>query len=112
MAAQQRAFRNAKRIAGAALAVFGMFPIYENAAGALARFSDGLGNGSRALGTFPAFVLAVSQAVHTYSFCHQQLLQGLFQQLLLSCWPLVLIIVGAALSTDGFTEKSDARPRE
>jgi hypothetical protein len=110
MAAQQTVFRRSKSIAGAALALLGTFILYENVAGAFARVSHVLGNGSRALGTFLAFVLAVSQAVHTYSIYHQRFFQGLFQQLLVSSWPLLLVIFGTGLSTDSFTDKSKARP--
>ena len=46
MAAQQRAFRSSKSIAGAALAVLGMFPLYLNGAGAVAHLSHVLANGS------------------------------------------------------------------
>jgi hypothetical protein len=112
MATQQRPFRNFKAIAGAALAVLGMFLLYQNGAGAVAHLSQVLANGSRVLGVIPAFVLAVSQAVHTYSFYHQRFLQGLFQQLLVSSWPLLLVIFGAVLSTESSTDKPTSCPRD
>jgi len=109
MAPRQTAFRSSKSIAGAALAVLGTFILYENVAGAVVRVSHVLGNGSRALGMFPAFVLTLSQA-HTYSLSHQGLFRCLFQQLLVSSWPLLLVIVGTVLSTDNFPDKSKASP--
>jgi hypothetical protein len=112
MAAQETALRSTKSIAGAALAALGMFILYENVTAAVAHLSHILGHGSQALGRFPAFVLAVSQALHIYSFYHHQLLQGLFQQLLASSWPLLLIIFGTVLSTDNFSDESKARLRE
>jgi hypothetical protein len=112
MATEQTAFRSSKSIAGAVLAVLGMFPLYENVAGTVARLSHLFANGSQALGAFPTFVLGVSQAVHTFGFDHQRPSQGLFQQLLVSSWPLLLVIVGTVLSTDSCAIKSKAHPRK
>jgi len=81
--------------------VLGMFVLYENLAGALARFSHVLGaNGSDALGVLPAFALAVSQAAQSQAFDHHGFLQGLFQQMFISSWPLIFVILGTALSKD------------
>jgi hypothetical protein len=112
MAAQQTPFQSCKSIAGAALALLGMFVLYGNLTGACLRLKHALANGSQALGTFPAFVLAVSQAVHSYSFSHQPFSQILFQHLLISSWPLLLVIFGTVLSTESVTDRSKAYPRK
>jgi hypothetical protein len=98
MAAQQTALRISKSVAGAALLLLGMFTLYENLAGAVVRLSHVLANGSQALGVLPAAVLAVSQAVR--AFDHHQFLQCLFRQILVSSWPLILVIFGTVLSRD------------
>ncbi|HWY57475.1 MAG TPA: hypothetical protein VNZ03_23620 [Terriglobales bacterium] len=110
MAAKQTALWNPKSIAGAVLALLGMFILYDNLSGAVARLSQVIGNSSRALGRFPAFVLALSQAAQSCTFCRQQFLQGLFHQLLVSSWPLLLVIFGALLSTESNTDESKACP--
>jgi len=99
-------------IVGAALAVLGMFSLYENAVGAVGRLSHVLARGSQVLGAFPAFILAVSQAMHIYGIYHHRVLQGLFQQLLVSSWPLLLVICGTVLCTDSFPDKSKAGSRK
>jgi hypothetical protein len=112
MATQQTPFQSCKSIAGAALAVLGMFVLYGDLTGACVRLKHVIANGSQALGTFPAFVLTLSQAVHTYSFSHQPFSQVLFQHLLISSWPLLLVIFGTVLSTERVTDKSKAYPRK
>jgi hypothetical protein len=98
MAARQTVLRISKSIAGATLLLLGMFTLYENLAGAVVRLSHVLANGSQALGVLPAAVLAVSQAVH--AFDHHQFLQCVFQRILVSSWPLILVIFGTVLSRD------------
>ena len=103
MAARQTALRISKSIAGAALLLLGMFILYEKLAGAVVRLSHDLANGSKALGVLPAAVLAVSQAAH--AFDHHQLLQCFFGQILVSSWPLILVIFGTVLSRDNSRTK-------
>jgi len=98
MAARQRAFRRFKSAAGAALFILGMFILYGNLAVAVAGLNRILGNGSAALGLLPATALAVSQAVHELDY--PRCLHLLFQQILLSFWPLLLVIFGTVLSSD------------
>jgi hypothetical protein len=60
----------------------------------------------------PAALLAFSQTVQTYAFDHQRFLQALVPHLLLSSWPLLLVICGSALSKDPTDDESkhvDAR---
>lgn len=103
MAAQHTVLRIFKSIAGAALFVLGMFILYENLSAAVSRASHILANGSAALGALPAAVLAVAQAMH--AFDHLKVLQCLFQQILISSWPLLLVISGTVLSKDTFDDK-------
>jgi putative Mn2+ efflux pump MntP len=109
MAAHQSVLRISKSIAGAILLIFGMFVLYEHLAAAVARLSHVLANGSAALGVLPAVALAVSQAVHAYGFDCHRFLQGLSQQMLISSWPLLLVIFGTVLSRDSFTDKSSGQ---
>jgi hypothetical protein len=110
MAVQQRALRRFKSIAGAAIFVLGMFILYENLAGAFTKISDVVAKGSKALGVLPAAALAVSQAVHASGFDHQRVFCGLFHQVLLSAWPLLLVVFGTVLSRDNFADNSNVRP--
>jgi hypothetical protein len=101
----RRKFRSSKSIAGAALVGFGMFILYEHLAGAVAWSSHVLdANSFEALGFLPAFMLAVSQVLPAHAANHQHLLQGFLQHLLVSSWPLLLVMAGTVLSRDSFTD--------
>jgi len=104
MAGRQSMVRIFRSIAGAAFLLLGMFFLYVNLSGAVARLRHVLAS-SEALGMLPAAVLAVSQAVHAYGFDHQRFLQGLLQQMLVSSWPLLLLICGTVLSRDTLADK-------
>jgi hypothetical protein len=107
MTPQQMIFRISKSIAGAILIGLGTFILYENVAGAVTRLSHILGaNGSQVLGVLPAAFLAFSQAVQTFALDHHRFLQGLFQQTLVSSWPLLLVIFGTVLSKDTLADES------
>ena len=109
MARQRTAFRSSKSIAGAILVGFGMFVLYENLTGAVAWFRHVLSaNSSDGLGILPAFVLAVSQVLHAYAANHERFLQVFFQHMLLSSWPLLLVMVGTVLSRDTCTDDINA----
>lgn len=107
MATQQTILRISKSILGEILFVVGMFILYEDLAATISQLSH-LANGSAALGVMPA-VLAVSQAVHGLD--HHQFLQGLFWQILLSSWPLLLVICGTVLSSDQFADSANDQDR-
>jgi hypothetical protein len=106
MAARRTVLGGVKSIVGTALLMLGTFILYENLSGAVARLSHMLENSSESLGVVPAVVLAASQPVHAYAVDHHRFLQGLFQQVLVSSWPLLLIIFGSVLSKDTFREQS------
>jgi hypothetical protein len=110
MRPQHKTFRISKSIAGTVLVLLGAFILYQDLAGAIARVSHA--NGAEALGVLPAALLAFSQTVQTYAFDHQRFLQALVPHLLLSSWPLLLVICGTALSKDPADDESkhvDAR---
>jgi hypothetical protein len=97
----RRNFRGTRSIAGAALVGFGMFILYENLAGAVAWLSHVRGaNNFGALGVLPAFLLAVSQILPAHAANHQHLLQVSLQHMLVSSWPLLLVMAGTVLSRD------------
>jgi hypothetical protein len=102
MAARQTAFGKFKSMTGAALVVLGMFILYQNLAGAFACLRHVVANGAAALGILPAAVLTVAQAVHAYA--HHQCLQALLRQILISSWPLLLVICGTVLSRESFAD--------
>ena len=61
------------------------------------------------LGVLPSAVLAASQAVQAYGLDHQEFLQTLLW-MLISFWPLLLVILGTVLLRDFFTERAKALP--
>jgi hypothetical protein len=113
MAGQRTVFRSSKSIAGAGLVGFGMFILYGNLAGAIAWLSHVLGaNSSEGLGVLPAVILAVSQVLESQAANQQRFLQGLLQHMLVSSWPLLLVMVGTVLSRDALTDNVNAFPKK
>jgi hypothetical protein len=109
--AGQTVFRSSKSIAGAALAGLGMFILYENLAGAVARLSHLLGTiPGEALGVLPTVILAASRVLQAHAADHQRFLHGFLRQVLVSSWPLLLVMVGTVLSRETFTDKVNAPP--
>jgi hypothetical protein len=105
----RRNFRSTRSIAGGALVGFGMFILYENLAGAAAWLSHAVGaNSFEALGVLPAFMLAVSQVLPAHAANHQHFLQASLQHLLVSSWPLLLVITGTVLSRESLTDDVNA----
>jgi hypothetical protein len=97
----RRNVRGTRSIAGAALVGFGMFILYENLAGAVAWLSHVRGaNNFGALGVLPAFLLAVSQVLPAHTANHEHFLQASLQHMLVSSWPLLLVMAGTVLSRD------------
>lgn len=105
MTQRQTAFRAFKSIAGTAFLGFGMFILYENLSAALSSMRHVLGaNGSEALGVMPAGIMAASHAFEACAVAHHRLLQGILHHTLVSFWPLLLVLVGTALSRDTLTD--------
>jgi hypothetical protein len=106
MAARRIILRKARSIAGTTILALGTFVLYQELAGAAARLSHVLANGSEAFGVLPAVVLAASQPAHAYAADHHRFLQSLFHQALSSFWPLLLVIFGSVLSRETFRDQS------
>ena len=99
---QHKLFGHAKSIAGAALIVLGVFVLYKNLGQVASRLSHPFGTSGNALGTLPTIILAAFQVLQTCAFDHQRLLDDLFRRVLVTFWPLLLVIAGTALSRDAF----------
>lgn len=109
---QQKFFGRAKSIAGAVLVGLGIFIFYENLDRAATQLSLLLGTiPGEALGVMPV-TLAASRVLQAYAADHQRFLQGFLQQVLVSCWPLLLVMVGTLLSRDAFTDNVNSLPKK
>jgi hypothetical protein len=76
-----------------------MFILYENLAGAVAAMQQALGaNGSATVGVMPAFVLSVLHGLQVCASDHLRFLERVFQHLVATFWPLLLVTVGTALT--------------
>jgi hypothetical protein len=103
MAKQQKLFENFKSIAGLALISLGVFILYNNLAEAAAKLNRLLGISSDAANTVGVLIavgLAASRALQAYLFNHQQFLRG-FYHILISFWPVLVVIGGTAFLRDG-----------
>jgi ascorbate-specific PTS system EIIC-type component UlaA len=114
MASQHRLSESLKSIVGGALVGLGLHILFGN----LDRVAEQLTHQLRTtawetLGVLPSAVLAASQAVRAYGLDHQGFLQSLLWMgfwILISFWPLVLVIAGTVLLRNFFTEKAKALP--
>jgi len=86
-----------------------MYILYQNLAAAVSRLAHALANSSAALGILPATVLTLAQAVHACAY--HRFVQGLFEQILASSWPLLLVIFGTVLSKDHFANDAAVQER-
>jgi hypothetical protein len=109
---QHTFFGRAKSIAGAAFVGLGVFIFYENLGQAATQLSHFLGIIPRgALGVLPV-VLAASRVLQAYAADHQRFLQSFLQHMLVSSWPLLLVVVGVVLSRDISTDNVNALPKK
>jgi len=93
MTEQANSSRGSGSIAGTALATLGTFLLYEDLAGLLARLTDLIGSRrSAAPGTLPAILLSASM------LDRHRFLAVLLHCLLISCWPLLLVVAGTVWS--------------
>jgi hypothetical protein len=110
MATQHTRVQNLKLIAGTALIGFGAFIQVENLTEAAGQVNHLFGisvQGTQTLGVLVALGLAASHALQAYFFDRQEFLRSLYQ-ISLSFWPLLAVIAGAVLLSDGFAEKVEA----
>ena len=106
---QRTLFERAKSVAGAVLIAVGMFILYQH----LDRdVSELLGAPGGPLGALSTSVFAASRFVQSYAADHQRFLENLVKQILISAWPLLLVVVGTVLSLDGFADQGDAIPKK
>ena len=105
MARQNKKFQNFRMLAGAALIGLGAFILFTKLTEAATQARNLLGmtaDGIDTLGPLAAGALAVSNASQAYLFDHTEFLRGV-SLILLSFWPLLLVIVGALFLRAGFT---------
>jgi putative Mn2+ efflux pump MntP len=108
MGRRGRLIQNLQLFAGTVLIGLGILILVGNLASTAAHLSHLLGltvEAEESFGPFDAAGLAISHALRSYLFDHQEFLRG-FQRILISFWPLVLIIAGTIMLRDGFVGKA------
>jgi hypothetical protein len=109
MARQWTFIQNLKSIAGMGLVGLGLFILCGNLADAMAQWSRLVGISADATQTFgelAAVGLAASQVWRCYLFDRRELLLGVCA-ILISFWPLLLVVAGTALT--GMTSRTESR---
>jgi hypothetical protein len=110
MARQHKLPEKWRPLMGCALLGLGLHILFGNLDRTAAQLSHSLGaSGGQALGALPSLVLATSQAVKAYALDHRGFWLALLR-LLVSFWPLLLVVVGTILLRDAVTEKVKALP--
>jgi hypothetical protein len=102
---QRTLFRNLELFAGAALIGLGTLILAGNLASTAAHLSQILGitvKAAESLGPFDTAGVAASQALWAYVFDHKEFMRG-FQRILISFWPVLLVIAGSVMWRNGFT---------
>ncbi len=102
MANRRATLQSLKSITGASLFALGLMILFANLDGIAASLSDCAGiYVHEATGILPALGLAALHAAQSYAFDHAAFLASL-QRILVSFWPVILILVGAVLLRDVF----------
>ena len=102
MVAQQTSPRSLKSITGAILLALGFLILLANLDVVTGQIASAAGTSVEpAQGILPALVLAAFRVLQDYAFDHAGFLSGLLQ-ILVSFWPLILIVIGAVLLRDVF----------
>jgi len=110
MASQHKLSEGLKSVVGGALVGLGLHILFGNLDRVAEQLQHMLGIPAwETLGVLPSAVLAASQAVQAYGLDHQGFLQTLLW-MLISFWPLLLVILGTVLLRDFFTERAKALP--
>ena len=110
MTRQHKPSESIAAIAGEALVGLGLHILSGNLDTAADQLRHLLGNtAGDALGVLPSVVLASSHAAQAYALDHHGFLQC-FLRMLLSFWPLLLVVVGTVLLWDVFADKGKASP--
>jgi len=108
MGRQGRLIQNLQLFAGAALIGLGTLILAGNLASTAAYLSHLLGitaEAAETLGPLNTAGAAASQALWAYLFDHQEFLRGI-HRILISFWPLALVVVGSVVWRKGFTGES------
>jgi len=103
--ALRRQFEHAKTASGAALATLGMFFLYSRVDRAATYVKDLLG--AQVVPGQPAIIVAASRMVQASLPYRHGVLEVLGLQMLISAWPLLLIVAGTILSRDQVEKKID-----
>jgi ascorbate-specific PTS system EIIC-type component UlaA len=110
MASQHKLSEGLKSVVGGALVGLGLHILFGNLDRVAEQLQHMLGIPAwETLGVLPSAVLAASQALQAYGLDHQGFLQTLLW-MLISFWPLLLVILGTVLLRDFFTERAKALP--
>ena len=110
MASQHRPSEGLKSIVGGVLVGLGLHILFGNLDRVAEQLQHMFGTPAwETLGALPSAVLAASQAMQAYGLDHQGFLQTLLW-MLISFWPLLLVILGTVLLRDFFTERAKALP--
>jgi hypothetical protein len=108
MAKQHKSYGNLISIMGGILVALGLHILLGHMSLEAAQLRHLLGiPAGETLGLLPS-VLAASQAAQAYGLDRPGFLEGLFE-LLISLWPLFIVIAGTALLRDFFTDNGKAR---
>jgi hypothetical protein len=103
MAMRQTLISHARSIVGASLLGLGAFVFYENLSQAAAQLSHLLAAiRSDAPGALPTAILAAWRVWQAYPPDQKRFLHVFVRHLLISSWPLLLVMAGTALSRDTF----------
>jgi hypothetical protein len=108
MAAPRMSSRSLKSIAGAGVFALGLLLLFVNLDGAIAEISCTVGAPTQAPQILPALGLVGLHALQAYTFDHAGFLPTLVQ-MLVSFWPVILILFGAVLLRDVFRSPFETR---
>ena len=107
MAGQHRASESLKSIAGGALVGLGLHIWFGNLHGVASQLTRLVGaSAGDTLGLVPSVILTAAQAGRVYASDHQEFFLDVVR-VLVSFWPLLLVIVGAGFLRDVFTDEVD-----
>lgn len=110
MAGQKKFPESWRTITGGALVGLGLHTLFLNLDRDAAHFRHSLfAAGEGTLGVLPSVVLAASRAVKAYGLDHRGFVLGLLG-MLISFWPLLLVIAGTIFLRDAVAGKDETAP--
>jgi hypothetical protein len=113
MAMQRTFFGRAKSLAGASLVGLGIFILQGNLDRAATQWRHLLSTThGEALGVSPTVILAAPRILQAYGADHRWFVQGFLREIFVSCWPLLLVVVGTVLLRDTFMGDVNALPKK